>query len=454
MIETLLSFYAKLMELGKVNPVMSGVVALWAAAVGTYLMRNIPVAVKTWLMRRLTTTITINNHSGQWQSKNSYNAFMFWWASTRYAAWTRNYGATTREFRTGGMVYDLEPGYGFHYLFYRGRFGWFRRIRVDSNGVDYQKEEITITLFTRDVELLRELYMTNAEAFHNRDGCRGWTWNSRGFSGGNGEWEQPVKLLPRPVESVITEGDVVQTLIQAIRDFRNNREWYLKHGIPYKLAICLYGPPGTGKTSIIRAVQSYFNADLYQIPLSSISDTGLSACLASIPTKGFGLAEDFDDLKSLHRVKTEEQEQELDPNDPQLNEKLAIRKNKKAIESIDKQTGGRVTRTGFLNAVDGAIPLDETIMFFTTNHLDLIDEAVIRDGRFDKLIYVGYLSDASIRRYARAMYGDDVVFPEGVRFTHTAGSKLYTHFNRNKQSAEGFIKEIVEAYATTVETQE
>lgn len=449
MIESLLSFYAKLMELGKVNPVMSGVVALWAAAVGTYLMRNIPMAVKSWIMRRLTTTVTINNHSGQWQSKQSYNAFMFWWGNTRFSLWTRNFGATTRELKTGTMVYDLEPGYGLHFLFYKGRFGWFKRVRIESDGVDYQKEEITITLFTRDVEILRELYSTNAQAFRKRDGCQGWVWEGRGFSG-HGEWGNPTKLMHRRKETVVSENDVVEQIIRAISDFRANPEWYEHHGIPYKLAIGLYGPPGTGKTSIIRAVQSHFAADLYQIPLNELNDAGLVNCLSNIPPNGFGIAEDFECIKALQKVK--EEADDLAPI-PGLDATQA-KKLKKAVESAEKLGGSRITRTGFLNAVDGVIPLDETIVFFTTNHLDLVDPAVIRDGRFDKLIYVGNLSDSSIRKYGHAMYGDDIRFPEGVVFEETPGSKLYTLFNRNKHSAEGFVRDVVEAFAVKPQTQE
>jgi hypothetical protein len=45
----------------------------------------------------------------------------------------------------------------------------------------------------------------------------------------------------------------VTELVEEIKLWRNNRQWYQKRGIPWKRGWLLYGPPGTGKTALARA---------------------------------------------------------------------------------------------------------------------------------------------------------------------------------------------------------
>ena len=41
----------------------------------------------------------------------------------------------------------------------------------------------------------------------------------------------------------------------ALKNFKDNQEWFSKRGLPHKLVIVLYGPPGTGKTSLTQALK-------------------------------------------------------------------------------------------------------------------------------------------------------------------------------------------------------
>jgi mitochondrial chaperone BCS1 len=55
-----------------------------------------------------------------------------------------------------------------------------------------------------------------------------------------------------------------------------------------------------------------------------------------------------------------------------------------------------LTFSGLLNALDGVASSEERILFMTTNHLDRLDDALIRPGRVDYKQYIGYASDSQI----------------------------------------------------------
>lgn len=58
------------------------------------------------------------------------------------------------------------------------------------------------------------------------------------------DWQQMAHRKKRPMDSVILNDGVKEGLIQDVRGFFANREWYLDKGIPYRRGYLLHGPPG------------------------------------------------------------------------------------------------------------------------------------------------------------------------------------------------------------------
>lgn len=46
---------------------------------------------------------------------------------------------------------------------------------------------------------------------------------------------------------------------------------------------------------------------------------------------------------------------------------------------------------GLLNVLDGVVDTPGRIVIMTTNHLDVLDQALIRPGRIDKKIHLDYM---------------------------------------------------------------
>ncbi|MCF7872521.1 AAA family ATPase [Candidatus Woesearchaeota archaeon] len=145
-------------------------------------------------------------------------------------------------------------------------------------------------------------------------------------------------------------------------------ELFKKIGIKPPKGILLYGPPGTGKTLLAKAVAESTNSTFIEIVGSELVQKFIG--------EGAKLVKD---LFILARQKA--------PSIIFIDELDAI-----ASKRIDVGTSGEreVQRTfmQLLAEIDGFKPLDNVKIIGCTNRKDILDTAIIRPGRLDRLIYV------------------------------------------------------------------
>lgn len=81
-------------------------------------------------------------------------------------------------------------------------------------------------------------------------------------------WFQPnfghifcnVKHKPRrPLNTLILEEGVVDSLIKDVVDFLKMEDWYIEAGIPHRRGYLLHGPPGVGKSNIAFTSDRFLN---------------------------------------------------------------------------------------------------------------------------------------------------------------------------------------------------
>ncbi|QBZ66684.1 hypothetical protein PoMZ_13668 [Pyricularia oryzae] len=60
--------------------------------------------------------------------------------------------------------------------------------------------------------------------------------------------------------------------------------------------------------------------------------------------------------------------------------------------------------SGLLNSLDGVASPEGRIIIMTTNNIEKLDEALIRDGRVDKKVFLGYMDEDSARLMFMKMY--------------------------------------------------
>jgi len=139
-----------------------------------------------------------------------------------------------------------------------------------------------------------------------------------------------------------------------------------KYGVKPTKGILLFGPPGCGKTLMLRAVASDLNVDMIGLKCSDVM------------SKWYGESENL--IASLF-----EEAKARSPCILFLDEIDAIAK-RRDFYSTDDVTP-RVLSI-MLSEMDGMDAAEGVIIVATTNMPDLVDPALMRPGRFDKVIYV------------------------------------------------------------------
>ncbi len=139
-----------------------------------------------------------------------------------------------------------------------------------------------------------------------------------------------------------------------------------KYGVKPSKGLMLFGPPGCGKTLMLRAVASDLNVEMIGVKCSDVM------------SKWYGESEGL--IASLF-----EEARAKSPCILFLDEIDAIAK-RRDFYSTDDVTP-RVLSI-MLSEMDGMDDAEGIIVVATTNMPDLVDPALMRPGRFDKIIYV------------------------------------------------------------------
>ncbi|SCG82635.1 putative ATP-dependent peptidase [Proteiniborus sp. DW1] len=160
--------------------------------------------------------------------------------------------------------------------------------------------------------------------------------------------------------------DEIKEELQEITDFINNSEKYTKMGAKIPRGVLFYGPPGTGKTLLAKALAG------------ETKSTFLYASGSEFVEKYVGVG--------AKRVRTlfEKAKKEA-PSIVFIDEIDAIGSRRNSDSNNEKDQ----TLNQLLVEMDGFYRSQTVIVIGATNRLDLLDEALLRPGRFDRHIYVG-----------------------------------------------------------------
>ncbi|KAK0368775.1 mitochondrial chaperone BCS1 [Colletotrichum abscissum] len=260
---------------------------------------------------------------------------------------------------------------------------WYRGHRLtlrctQDKAAFFSRNTMTISCVGRSSRILRDLmeecrteYLKHSE---NKTSI---------FENHNNGWKRTITRDLRPIETVIMNEQIKQTLLKDLRSFLDPKaqSWYARRGLPYRRGYLLFGRPGTGKTSLSMSVAGFFGLDIYVLSLAAMNDEQLGVLFKELPQRCVVLLEDVDAVGTAQsRVS------EVDDFESQSEDSRRSRK-----------PHGTVSLSGLLNVLDGVASQEGRVLIMTTNHIEHLDEALIRSGRVDKKIEF-QLADAGVVR--------------------------------------------------------
>ncbi len=160
--------------------------------------------------------------------------------------------------------------------------------------------------------------------------------------------------------------DIKREIVEAVEWPLKYPEKFKKFGIKPPKGVLLYGPPGTGKTLIAKAVANEANANFISVKGPELLNKWLGESERAI-RKIFKKARQvapciifFDEIDAIAQMR-------------------GLDEGNRAVERVVNQ---------LLTEMDGLEELEGVIVIGATNRPDILDPALLRPGRFDRLVYV------------------------------------------------------------------
>lgn len=170
-----------------------------------------------------------------------------------------------------------------------------------------------------------------------------------------------VKQVKR-LNQIFTDQEQLDNVIKYLDRWNEASDFFSSRGVTHKLGILMYGPPGTGKTSLVQAIAGHYGFTLVTL------EPGIfcQATVTRLQNQGFEntfilLLEDIDYIFGKPK---------------------------------EEQTSEEKERSNLLlQFLDGVHSIPHAIIIATTNNYETLDAAIVREGRFDKKIFMDNINE-------------------------------------------------------------
>jgi transitional endoplasmic reticulum ATPase len=200
------------------------------------------------------------------------------------------------------------------------------------------------------------------------------------------------------LEDVGDMAETKQALTEAVLWPLQHPETFARLGVEPPRGVLLYGPPGCGKTFVVRALASSGRLSVHAVKGAELMDKWVGASEKAVRELFRRARDSAPSLVFLDEI-----------------DALAPRRG----QSFDSGVTDRVVAS-LLTELDGIEPLRDVVVLGATNRPDLIDPALLRPGRLEKLVFVEP-PDAEARREILRTAGKSIPLSEDVDLDALAG---------------------------------
>ncbi len=192
--------------------------------------------------------------------------------------------------------------------------------------------------------------------------------------------------------------DTKQALTEAVLWPLQHPDTFARLGVDPPKGVLLYGPPGCGKTFVVRALASSGRLSVHAVKGAELMDKWVGSSEKAVRELFRRARDSAPSLVFLDEI-----------------DALAPRRG----QSFDSGVTDRVV-AALLTELDGIEPLRDVVVLGATNRPDLIDPALLRPGRLEKLVFVEP-PDAEARREILRTAGKSVPLSKEVDLDALAG---------------------------------
>jgi SpoVK/Ycf46/Vps4 family AAA+-type ATPase len=185
--------------------------------------------------------------------------------------------------------------------------------------------------------------------------------------------------------------DTKQALTEAVLWPLQHPETFERLGVDPPRGVLLFGPPGCGKTFVVRALASSGRLSVHAVKGAELMDKWVGASEKAVRELFRRARDSAPSLVFLDEI-----------------DALAPRRG----QSFDSGVTDRVV-AALLTELDGIEPLRDVVVLGATNRPDLIDPALLRPGRLEKLVFVEP-PDAEARREILRTAGKSIPLSDDV----------------------------------------
>ncbi|CAH0033869.1 unnamed protein product [Clonostachys rhizophaga] len=285
--------------------------------------------------------------------------------------------------KMGKKILKFQPWEGSFSFWYRGHLITY------NSSIDVARCQITECLdeevkltslgWSTDIlkQLMNECMQEYLETFRDKIAI---------FENRGSYWRKVDEKDVRPMSTVILNQSTKELLLEDFRSFlsEDTQLWYAQRALPYRRGYLLYGPPGTGKSSLSFSIAGEFDLDIYVVNIPDCTDRYLRDLFEDLPRTCVVLLEDIDAV-GMSRESDADEDSDSNPKD-ESSRRGRVQLHRKTSEA---------TLSGLLNVLDGVTSQDGRIVIMTTNHREMLDEALIRPGRIDRQVLLP-LADAEV----------------------------------------------------------
>ena len=338
------------------------------AAIGMYIKTLVP-AVWKFILRKISYTAVIENKT------ELYSLFNKWLDENQADKFKRVLAKTETVYKTKSNSFNYAENNhdSFFHFWYKKRLIFVSSSREkfeSSNSSEnmHMDSYMVTSYFSKGIikDLLKDLIENKNEEIKNNDSIYLYDFDVMGY------WSIVGSIVSKPYEKIFNNEKI--ELYNDIEMFLNNKQYYKERGIPYKRGYLLHGKPGNGKSTTILALAKKFHKDVFNLNISTIgTDNALKKAFRGISENSFILIEDVD----------------------------ASLKNRDDVNKVSFNT--------LLNLLDGALSKSNVCVFFTTNHIEQLDPALLRCGRVDVKVEFDNPTKDNLKDMLKLFYSVDEV---------------------------------------------